>query len=326
MHLEDDQLHFRATHLSTYSACQHATLLERAVAAGNLDRPQRNDPAIRLLAERGVQHENRYRALLEARHGEPVFRVPGTIPKTTEQWSEATKRTLEAMRAGHRVIYQAPLARAGWHGLADFLVRVPHAAGEEPNVLGDYHHEVVDTKLAQEARGSAILQLCVYSEIVSGLQGTAPEHLVVASPAGVTAPGESPGEADRYAIDGTFHYLLGWVAADDGGKSAYQGLWSKNRPEERTHFERFVDLLVERRQRHPDLHVYHFAPMEKTALGELAARYASREEAVDDLEHQRHQGSAGSRAVATSRRRARSPAKHESMKGLPAASVAVRAR
>jgi hypothetical protein len=37
------------------------------------------------------------------------------------------------------------------------------------------------------------------------------------------------------------------------------------------------------RRLHPDLHVYHFAPMEKTALGELAARYASRKEAVDDL-------------------------------------------
>jgi predicted RecB family nuclease len=434
MHLEADHLHFRATDLSTYSACQHATLLDRAVESGTLDRPHRNDPAIQLLAERGTQHENRYRDLLQTRHGEPVFRVPGAIPKTAEQWQDATARTLEAMQAGHRVIYQAPLARAGWHGLADFLVRVPNPVGEKPNVLGDYHYEVVDTKLAQEARGSAILQLCVYSEIVSILQGRAPDHLVVASPAGVVAAGESPEpkehkfrtadflayfrlirerfaqfaekqaldavypepvehcdvcdwwskcdrrrrdddhlslvagmgrghrklldeagvstlaalgklqlpmadrphrlpreplerlhhqarlqlearsdkpryemlpvesgrglgrlpppspgdlffdiEADRYAIDGTFHYLLGWVEADDGGKSAYQGLWSNNRHEERMHFESFVDLLVERRQRHPDMHVYHFAPMEKTALGELAARYASREEAVDDL-------------------------------------------
>src|SRR3982750_2279596 len=170
MHLEDDHLHFRATDLSTYSACQHATLLEREVARGTLKRPHWNDPAKQLLAERGLQHENRYRALLEARHGEPVFRVPGGIPKTTDQWEEATARTVEAMRAGHHVIYQAPLSGAGWHGLADFLGRVPNPVGEQPNELGDYHYEVVDTKLSQEARGSAILQLCVYSEIVSRLQ------------------------------------------------------------------------------------------------------------------------------------------------------------
>ncbi|MEO8184042.1 MAG: TM0106 family RecB-like putative nuclease [Deltaproteobacteria bacterium] len=191
MHLEDAQLHFRATDLSSYSACQHATLLEREVARGRLERPHWNDPAKQLLAERGIQHEDRYRRLLEARHGEPVFRVPGAIPKTTEQWQRATERTVEALRAGPRVIYQAPLAGAGWHGLADFLVRVANQSGEDRNALGDYHYEVVDTKLAQEARGSAILQLCVYSEIVSRLQGRPPEHLIVASPAGVVAPGES---------------------------------------------------------------------------------------------------------------------------------------
>jgi len=86
------------TDLSTYSACQHATLLERDVARGVLSRPHWNDPAKQLLAERGRQHENRYRALLEARYGEPVFRIPGAIPKTTRWWI----RSLRSRRAARR--------------------------------------------------------------------------------------------------------------------------------------------------------------------------------------------------------------------------------
>jgi uncharacterized protein len=44
-----------------------------------------------------------------------------------------------------------------------------------------------------------------------------------------------------------------------------------------------MDLVVERRKRHPELHVYHFAPFEKTGLSEMAGRYASREDVLDDL-------------------------------------------
>jgi hypothetical protein len=42
-----------------------------------------------------------------------------------------------------------------------------------------------------DARYPLILQLCVYSEIVSSLQERAPKHLWVASPAGATAAGEA---------------------------------------------------------------------------------------------------------------------------------------
>jgi uncharacterized protein len=208
MYIEDDALEFRATDLSTYSACRHATLLERAVARGELERPHWDDPAKRLLAERGVEHEARYRALLEARYGGAAFRVPGAIGKTRAQWARATERTLEAMAAGHRVIYQAPLATPGWHGLADFLTRVDHAPEAPKSALGDYHYEVVDAKLAREPRASAILQLCAYSEIVAGLQGKLPEHMVIASPAGLTASGQGVDALEhRYRTADFFAYF-----------------------------------------------------------------------------------------------------------------------
>ena len=79
------------------------------------------------------------------------------------------ERALEAMRAGADAIVQAELGRGRWVGRADVLLRV-----EEPSDLGSWSYEVADTKLAQETRAGTVLQLCLYSELLAGLQGRAP--------------------------------------------------------------------------------------------------------------------------------------------------------
>ena len=48
-------------------------------------------------------------------------------------------------------------------------------------------------------------------------------------------------------------------------------------------FERFVDFVMERWEKHPDLHIYHYAPYEPSALKRLMGRYATREEEIDQL-------------------------------------------
>ena len=48
-------------------------------------------------------------------------------------------------------------------------------------------------------------------------------------------------------------------------------------------FEQFIDLVVERRRRYPDMHVYHYAVYEPVTLARLMGRYATRELEVDDL-------------------------------------------
>src|SRR5262245_18395411 len=57
-----------------------------------------------------------------------------------------------------------------------------------PSLLGDWSYEVVETKLAQEARVGTILQLCVYSELLGVLQGRAPEHMHVVTPGQLFQP------------------------------------------------------------------------------------------------------------------------------------------
>jgi predicted RecB family nuclease len=82
------------------------------------------------------------------------------------------------MQDGADVIYQATLFDGSWLGYADFLLRVvgPDAASD----LGDYHYEVADTKLARHVKGGALLQMCVYSDLLAGIQGRMPARMHVA--------------------------------------------------------------------------------------------------------------------------------------------------
>ncbi|WP_271611493.1 TM0106 family RecB-like putative nuclease [Bradyrhizobium sp. CCBAU 21360] len=102
-------------------------------------------------------------------------------------------------------------------------------------------------------------------------------------------PTPSPGdiffdfEGDPFVGEGGLEFLFGYVFADEDGSDKYVGDWASNRQEERKAFERFVDFVTERLKKHPDLHIYHFAPYEPAAMKRLMGRYATRETQVDGL-------------------------------------------
>ncbi len=75
-------------------------------------------------------------------------------------------------------------------------------------------------------------------------------------------------------------YLFGVLAA---GPAGFCPLWAHSRVEEREAFVRFLTLVAKRRKRHPGMHIYHYAPYEKTALLRLAGHYGVGEHEVDDL-------------------------------------------
>ena len=56
-----------------------------------------------------------------------------------------------------------------------------------------------------------------------------------------------------------------------------------DRDEERAAFETFIDLVHARLAEHPDMHVYHYAQYEITALRRMMGRYGTREAELDDL-------------------------------------------
>jgi predicted RecB family nuclease len=76
-------------------------------------------------------------------------------------------------------------------------------------------------------------------------------------------------------------YLFGWCWRD-GGELRYEVVWGLDRDGEKAAFERFVDWVEARRRVHPDLHVYHYAGYERTALRRLMGEHSTREAEIDD--------------------------------------------
>jgi predicted RecB family nuclease len=170
---------YSATDLVGFLACEHLTTLDRVALTGALSAEDRVDEELEVLRTRGEEHELRYlshlqsqgRVVVEGRH--PKGHAPWLTKKARlEADAELTRRL---MHEGADVIYQATLFDGSWRGYADFLLRT-----DGPSNLGDHHYEVADTKLARKTKGGALLQMCVYSDLVAKLQGRMPAEMHVA--------------------------------------------------------------------------------------------------------------------------------------------------
>ena len=178
MQLIDGRLIYSATDLVGFIECGHLADLNRAVAEGHLEPPREKDAVLDRIAQRGIEHEQRFlEHLREDRDGLRVVDILDDIDHLPyrERLQRGAAATLEAMRSGADVIYQAVLIDGRRQGYADFLRRV-----EMPSDLGAWSYEVWDTKLARHAKASAVLQLCMYSEMVAAIQGTPPVQMHLA--------------------------------------------------------------------------------------------------------------------------------------------------
>ena len=168
MKLDADTLRLSATDLANHLACRHLTALDRGAAEGRWKPPDWFRPEADVLRQRGLEHERAYLAHLE-RRGVIITRLDEGAPAP-----QAIEQTLAAMRSGAEAIAQATLASGRWFGRADLLLRV-----EGGSDLGAWHYEPLDTKLARETRGGAILQLCLYAELLEDTQGVLPKRMYV---------------------------------------------------------------------------------------------------------------------------------------------------
>src|SRR5450759_3545023 len=174
MHLSASNLQLADSDLGRFLSCRHCTALDMEVAQGLRPKPPLYpDPFLDLLIERGLAHEKQYVESIEAGGdevldlGDLAFRSP----------SEAAARTLDAMRTGRPAIAQGMLRCGEWSGIPDVLRRV-----ETSSDFGPWSYEVYDTKLARETRGTAILQLSLYSDLLEVAQGKRPEMFHVVTP------------------------------------------------------------------------------------------------------------------------------------------------
>jgi len=405
-----------ASDLVGHLNCHHLTGLDEAVAKGELSKPKIWDPFLEILRERGAAHEQSYIDHLRGA-GLDIVDIEGF--GIDEQ---AVAETIRSVRAGADVIVQGALSDQGWGGRIDILRRV-----DAKSALGDWSYEVIDTKLARETKGGTVLQLCLYAELVSKVQGNIPEFVHVVSPwtdftpqsfrtadyaayfrlvkesleaslsesapeptypdpkehcdvcrwrlqceskrreddhlclvAGISSlqiselkknnvnsvqdlartplplpwkpergaietyerireqariqiegrdkgapvyetlepepgfglaclPSPSLGdiffdlEGDPFVGESGLEYLFGYVVVGEDGEHGYAGDWALTQAEEKLNFERFIDFVMNRWKHYPDLHVYHFAPYEPSALKRLMGRYATREEEIDRM-------------------------------------------
>jgi predicted RecB family nuclease len=406
-----DQFIFSASDLLNFLECDYITKLDLI----NLETPlpkAPDDEQAAMIQAKGFEHEAAY--LQKIRNSGLAI---GDLREDRGTPGEKQELTLESMRKGYDIIYQATLASGDWMGYADFLRRV-----EQPSALGEYSYEVIDTKLARTPKAKFIIQLCFYSELLTGVQGSEPNMMHIALGDGTERSyrvanfsryyrkvkerlleyvadhqNSSYPEKSEYCLIcrwreickeqwlkddylnqvanitqlqirklknsgiGTLKQLaeidpakpvqkiapdsLGRLQAQaslqlkkrDTGKSVFEVLpigfderrgflrlperdegdiffdmegdplreegleylfglyfiaggnpcfkdfWAHCRNEERLAFEAFIDFVIERQQRFPNMHVYHYAHYEETALKKLMSMHGTREKEVDHL-------------------------------------------
>jgi len=170
MQFLDGRLIVSPSDLTGFLECEHLTQQELAAARGEIERPDRKDPELEVLAKRGLEHEARHLVELRTSRQRVVeFPFPeGGIAGL----AEAHERTVAAMRDGVDVIYQGTFFDGRWRCHPDFLLKV-----DKPSKLGDYSYEVADAKLARKAKAAAVLQCCVYAEKLAAIQGVDSEYI-----------------------------------------------------------------------------------------------------------------------------------------------------
>lgn len=174
MKKENSGIIFSPSDLANHLSCKHLTNLNKKAALGEIKKPTYKNRVLDMLRDRGIQFETEFLQKLRE-EGKSIVEI-----SQTQQ--DAEQATIEAMKRGVDVIYQARLIEEGvWSGWSDFVLKV-----DMPSNLGDWSYQVMDTKLATETRAGTILQIALYSEKVGSIQGKMPEKMWVENPDGRT--------------------------------------------------------------------------------------------------------------------------------------------
>lgn len=158
MYKRDNELIYSPSDLNAFLQNECVTWLDRfdIEHPGELraDEPEEEDELIR---HTGEEHERSFLSRLDS-GGSDVTAIDRDDP-------DAFAKTIQAIRQGREVIYQARLQHGEFAGWSDFLFRV-----EGSSDLGGWHYEVWDTKLARSLKPYFAIQLCCYSEMLNAIQ------------------------------------------------------------------------------------------------------------------------------------------------------------
>ena len=147
-----------------FMGCAHATTLDMAHMRGTGPQPGENTEDAALLQKQGDAHEAAHLSLLKD-DGRTIVEIErGAL-------NENADATRAALAQGPDVVFQGAFLSGNWGGWSDFLERV-----ETPSALGPFSYEVADTKLKRRADPKHALQLVLYSDLLTEIQGVAPSR------------------------------------------------------------------------------------------------------------------------------------------------------
>jgi predicted RecB family nuclease len=137
-------------------------------------------------------------------------------------------------------------------------------------------HEQAHLQVQGREEGRVLYELFDQVEISNGLTA-----LPIPSPADIFLDLE----ANPYVLDQGLEYLIGMLTLTDDVQQEpnYRGLWALNQAEEKKAFEGFIQFVMERWQKNPEMHIYHYAPYEPTAIKRLVGRHGTCINEVDEL-------------------------------------------
>lgn len=92
-------------------------------------------------------------------------------------------------------------------------------------------------------------------------------------------------ESAPFAFGDGLEYLIGVITVSDVPSVGplYEATWALNRAEEKKAFEKFMTWVMGRWASTPEMHIYHYAPYEQTAIKRLAGRHSSFVDEIDRL-------------------------------------------
>lgn len=161
--IEGDRILLSASDLMRFMGCSHATALDLAYMRGKGPVPREDTEDAALLQKQGDAHEAAHLAKLKAS-------CVSVIEIDRSDLAENAQATRAALASGPQIVFQGALLGDNWGGWSDFLERV-----ERPSDLGSFSYEVTDTKLKRRPHPKHVLQLVLYSDLLTEIQGVAPE-------------------------------------------------------------------------------------------------------------------------------------------------------
>ena len=202
--------------------------------------------------------------------------------------------------AGLRMTQRARLEKVGITTIDELAAAKFRSPGSPTTGRHDRPERLASATLAGLRAQAAlqVAQMTAEEEQVArggGIAGVPPVQFEVVDPAALAAiPAPSPGdiyfdfEGDPLwqDPDGRFglEYLFGVIEAPTGDEEpAFVTFIAHSRAEEKQALIDFVDYVARRRQRWPDLHIYHYANYEKAALLRLAGQHGVCEDEIDAL-------------------------------------------